>query len=310
MNNILIAGDIHIREKELEECTLVLKEIAELIKTHNIDQLILTGDTFDVVKPTSREIDVFANFIKEINISIIVLAAQSHESTTPEESIINHFGILVDKIKVVKMYTDEHNLLVGHFIVNESTKNYGGTISKTTLKAYKFVVLGHGHSHEIVKPNICQLGSVRYVDFAESKDIAKYVSVYLNYRSDKEKWGFIPLKTPYAMKDLIIAKNAQPTLGNKQIEAQNWQSVIEQLNAKTKLRIIFRDFESYYSNINDLQRFKDKFVLFSVKKDFLVEETILTSKVETHSMKDSLKNYLEQNKINEEIKRILLEEIK
>jgi hypothetical protein len=137
MNNILIAGDIHIREKELEECTLVLKEIAELIKAHKIDQLILTGDTFDVVKPSSREIDIFANFIKEINISIIVLAAQSHESTTPEESIINHFGILVDKIKVVKMYCDEHSLLVGHFIVNESKKNYGGTIPKTTLKTYK-----------------------------------------------------------------------------------------------------------------------------------------------------------------------------
>ena len=122
-----------------------------------INKLIIPGDSFDKVSPTSKELDCLSTFLKKINLPTTLLAANSHESTTQTESVINHFGILADTINVVKEYHDENKLFVGHFIMNQSTKNYGGTVYFKTLKQYRYVILGHGHNHEICKDNWCQL---------------------------------------------------------------------------------------------------------------------------------------------------------
>ncbi len=105
---------------------------------------------------------------------------------------------------MVKEYHDENKLFVGHFIMNQSSKNFGGTVDSKTLKQYRYVILGHGHNHEMSRENWCQLGSIRYVDFGEDPNIKKVVAVCQNYESDRPKWIWIPLHSPYPMKNIIL----------------------------------------------------------------------------------------------------------
>jgi hypothetical protein len=158
MKNILIAGDLHIDQSSLEECSLILNEQKELIKKYKVDTYIDTGDTFDFLTPNSDELDLFSNFLKDININSIILAANSHESTTPESSIINHFGILNNKVKVVKEFTDK-KIYIGHFgLVESKLQKYGATKSLKDFSKYEKVILGHFHSYEEVSKNCVQLG--------------------------------------------------------------------------------------------------------------------------------------------------------
>ena len=317
MANILFAGDIHLLEKDLVECDLVLKEIAELIKKHNVQKLILTGDTFDVIKPSSKELDLFSNFVKEINIPVIMLSANSHESSSFEDSVCNHFAILNKNITVVKNYSEDDYLYVGHFIVNESKKNYGGSVGKKSLEKYKYVILGHGHSFEVIPQNIMQLGSCRYIDFAEAEDKAKCVLLIENWREEKEKCHFLGIKSCFSMKDTTLSSKAQSTSSGAKSQAQSFSSVndfcayLDNLDSKTKVRVIFKDYEGYTQLINKLSLYKDKFVLFRIKKDFLIiEDNLFAPKQQDISLKESLIKYLEVNNVPSEIKTILLEEIK
>jgi len=107
---------------------------------------------------------------------------------------------------VVKEYHDEHKLFVGHFIMNQSSKNFGGTVDSKTLKQYRYVILGHGHNHEMSRDNWCQLGSIRYVDFGEDPKIPKKVGICLGYETNYPKWKFINLNSPYPMKNIIIGE--------------------------------------------------------------------------------------------------------
>jgi len=311
MSNILITGDFHIKDQDLEECTLILHELIELKNKYHVVKMIITGDTFDRVSPSSQELDCFSKFVKEIDIPIILLSANSHESTSIEESVINHFGILKENITVVKEYIDDNYLFVGHFIVNESKKNYGGSVPKKTLDKYKYVVLGHGHSYELIPRNICQLGSVRYVDFAEVNDKAKKVLLIENYKEENEKCQFIALNSSYAMRDVIIEQKVATARSGEKSEEQKWQDVLNSLSEKTKIRVIFKDFYSYINSINELEQYKSKFVLFQIKKDFAISDIALAgAKSQTINLKDSLLAYLKASKISDEIKSILLEEIK
>jgi DNA repair exonuclease SbcCD nuclease subunit len=304
--NLLIAGDFHLTERDLEECTLVLNEIIIVKNKYNVEKLIITGDTFDRINPSSKELDCFSNFVKEIDIPIILLSANSHESSSQTESIVNHFGILNNMVTVVKQYQDDDYLFIGHFIVNESKKNYGGSVPKKVLDKYKYVVLGHGHSYEVIPKNICQLGAVRYVDFAEVNDKAKIVLLIENYRTESEKLSFLALKSSYPMKDVIVP----PVSSGEESEQAKWRLALDSLSPKTKVRLVFSDFSSYINNVNSLQQYKERFSLFQVKKNFLIsDKCYLGAKTETVSLKESLEIYLKNNNISEEIKSILLGEL-
>ena len=207
MNNILLFSDLHITQSSLKECITILEEIGMLANKYNIDTLINLGDTFDNLKPTSQELDVFATFIKRLNKKIIIIAADSHESTTKEESILNHYGILSDNIKVVKEFKDDNHLYCGHYSLKESSANYDAKISKIALKDYLYVFLGHIHSYEIIKPNVCHLGSCRYVSFAEAQDKVKIVALITGYGTDKEDTHFLKLRSPTPMIELKLGKN-------------------------------------------------------------------------------------------------------
>ena len=60
-----------------------------------------------------------------------------------------------------------------------------------------------------------------------------------------------------------------------------------------------------------IPKYQEKFVLFKDKKDFLISDnSLISAKNETISLKESLIRYLEITKVDDIIKKILLEEIK
>ena len=307
--NILLFSDLHLKKSELQECKLVLEEIGMLCNQYKVDKVINLGDTFDSIRPASECLDMFSTFINRLNRPMIILAADSHESTTESESILNHFEILHPNVTVIKKYMDEVYMYCGHFVLNESKLNYGAKLGKKDFKQYKYVFLGHQHSHQIIKPNICHLGSCRYIDFAEVNDKAKVVCLIENYKAKNEKCHFLALKSPYPMIDVSYAQKASPEGSETKLSAQN-EAYMDNLDPFSKVRCIFKDFKSYAQVINNLDKYKEKFILFKIKQDFLVNDTVIATKQKTQNLKESLVTYLEENKTDTDIKNILLKEVR
>jgi len=312
----------------LEEINAIFDELLIIKDRYCINKLIIPGDSFDKVSPTSKELDCLSTFLKKINLPTTLLAANSHESTTQTESVINHFGILADTINVVKEYHDENKLFVGHFIMNQSSKNFGGTVDSKTLKQYRYVILGHGHNYEMSKDNWCQLGSIRYIDFGEDPKIKKVVGVCLDYETDRPKWLWIPINSCYPMVNLILQQNldlegskdtsnpklsisqAQDSLKTGHFEAlSDLVAYLDQLDPKTKVRVIFQDYGLWREFLPLSETYKNKFFKFVEKKDFIMSSNLVIAKQENITLKDSLIKFLETNKIPEEIKKILLGEL-
>jgi len=334
--NLMFCSDFHIIESDLEEINSIFDELLIIKDKYCINKLVIAGDSFDKIIPTSKELDCLSTFLKKINLPTVLLAANSHESTTNSESIINHFGILKDTINVVKEYHDGNKLFVGHFIVNQSSKNYGGTIDSQTLKQYRYVILGHGHNHEIINnSSVCQLGSIRYVDFKDDLDIPKKVGVCLGYETDRPEWRFIDLNSPIPMisfnldkEILLLPQNSQNQVIANDLSAENMPKTsqnkanspsnlvlsdlltkLDQLPAKTKVRIVFKDYENYRNFLPYYQKYQDKFVLFREKKEFIILNNLVVVKSENITLKESLINWLGKNKVDEKIKEVLLNEL-
>jgi DNA repair exonuclease SbcCD nuclease subunit len=327
--NLMFCSDFHIIESDLEEINSIFDELLIIKDKYCVNKLIIAGDSFDKISPTSKELDCLASFLKKINLPIVLLAANSHESTTQEQSVINHFGILKDNILVCKEYTDGNKLFVGHFIMNQSSKNFGGTVDSQTLQQYRYVILGHGHNFELSNSNWCQLGSIRYVDFKDDLTIPKKVGICLGYETDRPEWRFIDLNSPIPMISLELSKNDQNQVIANDLPTKNVPKTssdkanpssnltlsdlltkLDQLPPKTKVRIVFKDYENYRNFLPYYQKYQDKFVKFVEKKDFVISNNLIVAKSENITLKESLINWLEKNKVDEKIKEILLEELK
>lgn len=339
MNNILIFSDLHINQSSLKECAKILDEIIMLSAKYNVDTVISLGDTFDSLEPSSSELDLLSAFIKKLNKRIILLAADSHESTTQKESIVNHFGILNNMVTVVKEFKDGNHLYCGHFFIKESSKNYGAKLSKEDLKNYVYVFLGHSHSYEVIKPNICHLGSSRYVNFDEAKDQQKIIALIEGYDSEAEKVHFLRLKSPISMVQLelskispkeapgktIVDKNAGESKSttepiksiSKGESATNSSQItlfcqkLDKLDKNTKVKVKIMDFESFRAFLPFVNKYASKFETFKYETSFEVV-SVNTQKckdTETKSFKESFTSWLSQQNVDPKIKEILEKEI-
>jgi DNA repair exonuclease SbcCD nuclease subunit len=312
MYNILVYSDIHIRTTDIEECNKVFDEIVMLCEKYEVTQVVSLGDNFDNNRPNAIELNCMARFIKKLNRPIILIAAQSHESETSLLSSVDVFGILADNVKIYKEYTDESYLYCGHFTLTESSISYGATKTAEDYKKYKYVLLGHQHSLQAIGKNIMHLGACRYIDFAESQDKAKVVLLIENYKGTDETNHILGLKSPFPMKDVYLDPKGEkvPPQAAVAKSEEEFKAILDKLAPKTKVRVIFKDFDTYSKVINSLSIYKDKFILFTEKKDFIISDTTLITAKNEMSIRESLIKYLEDNKVNEDIKKILLEEIR
>jgi len=311
MQNIGIFSDWHITQSSLPECKEIGEEIINLFNANGVDSVVNLGDTFDNLKPTSQELDFYSDFQKKLNRSTIIIAAQSHESTSLENSILNHFGILDPNIKIVKEYNDDNYLFAGHFTLKESTVNYGSVRSKDEFKGFKYVLLGHQHSKQLID-NVCHLGSIRYVNFNEFND-QKKILIIQNYRLENEKCLFLALKSTIPMKvvsmgtsDLKLQAVSLYVEKSRQI-----QEYLDSLPSKTKVKVIIYDFESFRGLLPLVNRYSSKFTLFKYecKFDNIISVNNQKEKTELLSFKESFTNWLKKQKIDPKITEILQKEI-
>jgi len=345
MNNILFFSDLHITQSSIKECILILEEIGMLANKYNVDTLINLGDTFDILKPSSLEMDTFATFIRRLgnNKKHIIIAAQSHESETEEKSILNHYGILSDNVEIVKEFKDGNHLYCGHFNIKESSKNYDAKLSKEAFVAYLYVFLGHVHSHELIKPNIMHLGSCRYINFDEAKDKHKIIALITDYGTEKEKVHFLKLSTPIPMiqielgikdlknspretiSDTILSKNegkgkdtselkSSKNDGTTPSNSYSFEAVcqfLDKTDPNTKVKVKILDFKSFRQFLPLCSKYNAKFVTFKYDTDFTVisYNTSNSPKTEKTTFKECFTNWLRQQNIDQKIKEILLKEI-
>jgi DNA repair exonuclease SbcCD nuclease subunit len=334
VNNILIYSDEHRCLSALKECNDIDNEIISLKEKYNCDTIISLGDNFDSTKPSSQELDQFAQFIKKLNCQIIILAANSHESTTQEESILNHYGILSNKVTIVKEYIDEKHLYCGHFSIKESTNNYDAKLSKVDFKNYLYVFLGHVHSYQLIKPNILHLGSCRYVNFDEAKDKHKIVALITDYGTETEKVHFLKLNTPIPMIELKLGKKEDKMpipeaenagqnpergkesgiLGVKHPVLSSLEEVtalLDKTDPKTKVKVKIMDFESFRGFLPFANKYSSKFEVFKYTTEFNVVSDLTpdSAKKQITNFKESFSNYLKTQKIDSKIMEILKKEI-
>ncbi len=329
MNNILIFSDLHINQTSLAECKDVLEEILYIANQNQVDTVIDLGDTFDQLKPSSMELDLFSDFIKKLNRKLIIIAAKSHESETPENTILNHFGILNDTVSVVKEFKDGDTLYCGHFSIKESLRNYDAKLSKKDLK-YKYVFLGHIHLYQMINPNICHPGSVRFVNFDESEHGQKKIILITNYGKEDEKMGYLKLKSPIPMIQLELSKDSQKPATNDPSTIKTGQPVqpegktapinevivsfcqkLDKIDPKTKVKVKIHDFESFRAFLSFVPKYINRFSLFKYETDFelISVNTQKREETEINNFKESFANWIKNQKIDPKIVEILQKEI-
>jgi DNA repair exonuclease SbcCD nuclease subunit len=259
----IIFTDPHIEENALEELELIFKEIFK----YQADMLIMIGDYYDKRKPTTKEIlfgTKWAYFFKK-KFSKIIFVKGNHDKTQ-DISAINYLEYI--GIECVDDYTDEQNTYYGHFMTEKSLMEYG-THEKTLaeLRQYSYVLLGHQHSFQELAPNIYHLGSCRYINFNEAKDDGKYIILNYNNSWDRRKlMSVIPMIETSSIKEL------------------------PNIQANTKVCMVINSYQQFKNEINELNKWKEKFIELKIKLNFKVETTnIQEAKQEQRKLEEVLR---------------------
>lgn len=286
----LLIGDIHLNERSIEEIdTIFAKDIFPI----QADRLIQLGDFFDRNMPSPLEEKFACELVlkmKKHYKEVIILSGNGEHDVVRNTSIIEHFASLGVKT-IVGDYIEGMNLFCGHFMMYESVLAFGcGRMGIGDLAKYDKVFLGHQHSpQEIVKNNMYHVGSVRYVSFNEVND-KKHVVVL-----EDGKMSFIALKNSIPMLDVTDV------------------SQLEQIDAKSKVRVIFNSFEDYKKNASYINKLGKKFFQFKIKMNFEDVHKIehMSNKMNNASIKLDKSNIIQSyiDKIEDKDVRVLLEKM-
>jgi len=288
MSKTLIAGDLHINERSILELSEIFEKDIFPIKA---DRFIQLGDWFDKNTPSPAELKFSAELVLKLKKQykeVIILSGTGEHDLLRGTSVVEHLESL--GVKVIKGdFIENVDLFCGHFMLYESSLAFGtGKMGIGDLAKYDKVFLGHQHSpQEIVKNNIYHIGSVRYVSFNEVSD-KKHVAVL-----EDGKMSFIALKTSIPMLDVTDV------------------SQLEQIDARTKVRVIFNSFTDYKKNASYVNKIGRKFFLFKIKMNFAESNIINTSskKMDICPKGNIIQEYL--NKIEDvEVRKLLEEQFK
>ena len=289
----LIFTDLHIDEKSLEECKIVLGEILGIAWEYEVDVIWNLGDTFDNYRPSSDCMDVYANFVKRWGGEILNIVASSHESTQIGKSILNHYSILSENYHIEYGEYETCGYLLGHYMVDESLFGYKVKRKVADLKKYKHVFLGHQHTPQEMG-NVTHVGSCRYISFSEYSDIKRVLILDLDTNEIEE----IILQLVIPMAVYSCDKNTNKTLYRR----------LKVLEPDTKVKVIFNDLEGYKFNINNISEWNEKFIDFKVELNFKVNGTE-SKETKTDTFSNDFLKWLDENDIDEDIKNILRKEV-
>ena len=271
MSKRIICGDIHINERAIEEIDKIFEKD---IFTVQADSFLQLGDFFDKNTPSPLEEKYASELILKIKQhykEVIVLSGNGEHDIIRNTSIIEHFASL--GVKTVVGDYIENDILYGHWMVKEAKQAFGsGKYSKDELNKHTLVFLGHEHIGEVINPNIYQMPSIRYVSFNEV-NTKKYIAIL----EDNLLCPFIELKSYISMQDVTNVTD------------------LEQIDARTKVRVIFNSFDDYKKNASYVNKIGKKFFLFKIKMNFEESKIILnqSNKLDTTISKSSIiKDYI------------------
>lgn len=240
----LIFSDPHLDESSLPELSKVFSEIIK----YPADELIMVGDYFNKANPSAMEILVGTELAcRLLGTYKKVTFVEGNHDCSREISAIRYLGYF--GINIVKDYIDSDNNYYGHFMVEESKKEYGTARCKISdLKQYNQVWLGHDHGLQELAKKRFHIGSCRYVNYAEVSDKGKFIALVEN-----DDIQFIPLKSVIPMKDAHTIDE------------------LANIDPETKVRMIISSFDQFKNEINEINQYRKKFEEFKIKMDFKPE---------------------------------------
>ena len=285
----LIFTDPHIEEKALDELDVIFNEIYNT--KEEADALYMLGDYFEKKKPTPREILFGTKWAVKFKKKFKnVLFLEGNHDRTEDFSTVDYLEYL--GIKIVSELTED-NIMFGHFMTNKSMMDYGThRYTVTQLKKYDLVLLGHQHQPQKIDNNIIHLGSIRYTSFNEVQDKCKFY-----YILEDTKLKEIPLKTPIKMYE-ISPKDCEDYT----------EEALSKIPNKSKVRVVYTNYEIFKSEINNIQRWKDKFLELKIKLDFDKPKVELKDTKEQKKLVEILEEGIKKIK-DKDVKKLIQEVI-
>ena len=281
----LIVGDLHINERAMPEIEEIFdKDILSI----EADKFIQLGDWFDKNLPSPAELKFSSELVLKIKQhykEVIILSGTGEHDILRNTSAIEHLASLgVDTIKGDLTY---NNLLFGHWMLNESKMAFGtGKCGKKDVEKYDYVFLGHQHSPEYIPENIFHVGSIRYVSFNEVNDKKRVMML-----EDGKISPYLTLNHCIPMLDVTDV------------------SQLEQICARTKVRVIFNSFEDYKKNASYVNKIGKKFFLFKLKMNFEYNKLNIGAKKLDTPKSNIIQSYI--NKIvDKDVRQMLLDQFK
>ena len=284
----LLVGDIHLSERYIEEIDSIFEKDIFPIKA---DRFIQLGDWFDKNLPTPLELKYSAELVLKLKKhykEVIILSGTGEHDILRGTSVVEHLESL--GVRVIKGDFIENDILYGHWMVKEAKLAFGsGKYSKDELNKHTLVFLGHEHIGEVINPNIYQMPSIRYVSFNEV-NTKKYIAIL----EDNLLCPFIDLKNCIPMQDVTDV------------------TLLEQIPARTKVRVIFNSFDDYKKNASYVNKIGKKFFLFKIKMNFEQSKIIVNASKKVDgiiSKSNIIKDYI--MKIEDaEVRKILEDQFK
>ena len=284
-STILTFGDPHIDEKSIDELSITFDEIVKKYGGKDYTMIML-GDFYDKKRPTPLEIlfgTKYTSIFKEKFKEVIFLRG-NHDKTEKISSTdyLKYLGI-----KVVDDYVFD-KMFFGHGMTNHSMMEYGTAVYKVKEleEKYKLSVLGHLHMFQRVTSKIFHPGSVRFCGFNEVEYPTKYVGIIKNRKIEFKKLdSVIPMKDVESIDEL------------------------KKIDKRTKVRIIFNDWEQYKNEINHLRKLIKFIEPIKIKLDFKILAK-KTKKVEkTYKLNKLLQKCLKEI-TDSEVKELVKEQFK
>lgn len=292
-NKILIIGDMHIDENSIPEIEEILQEIYYCQK-ENYKAVWFLGDIFDKQRPSPTEYDFVTKFLMDMKINGGIIACTgNHDDSSKKISALNyaqHLGI-----KLIKHHGDfnikDKTIYLGHHFVDQSDEYYRDNRFKVAELSAQFNICFTGHDHKFNQyaPNFINLGSIRRIHFGE----AGY---------GQPKYATLCLDTLEI--ELCEVKSAIPM-----IDAFSMEEALKN-DPRTKLRLIFTDFEDYLKSINKLPELGKKFFKFKVKHDYVQKVSKIKKEVKQgKSFEEMFAEFLAKEVKNKEVKALIEENL-
>lgn len=237
---VLVIGDTHIADPYIDELRVVFDEIM----SYEADHVIHLGDYYDSHKPSPRSLEFGTEMAKKLVEKygdVSIMAGNGRHNWLNGASVIDYLryvGVKIEGMEVIREY-DGKKCLFGHHMAYASKLEYGSAhYTLKQLKKYDIVLLGHQHIPQDEK-HFHHVGSSIFQHFNEVADPEKRLA----FIEDGEL-KFVPLKTPIPMVDVRDVKE------------------LENIDAKTKVRLLISDFGEFKRIVGTLSDWKQKFVDF------------------------------------------------